>query len=130
MDSGDSARFARARMGRLLDFPVAIGSMAGLVVFGAAGLTAIHDRAWLPAVLSGLLAIPCALVVLVNIVVETAGYLAGWLAAAVVVLALPLLPVPAVRRWVGRIMQQHNVFGCAEPDRPIGYGPGIRPPYR
>jgi hypothetical protein len=111
VDSAEATRLTRDRLGRVLDFPVAIGSMAGLVVFGAAGLTAVHDRAWIPAVLAALLAFPCALIVLLNIVVETAGILLTWLAAAAVVLSVPLLPIPGVRRWVARIMEQRNVFG-------------------
>ncbi|WP_019928670.1 hypothetical protein [Nocardia sp. BMG111209] len=111
MDSGQVAGLTRTRMVRLLDFPVAIAAMVGLVVFSAVGLTAIHDRAWIPAVLAGLLALPCALIVLLNILVETAAILLPWLAAAAVVLSVPLLPIPGVRRWAARIMEQHNVFG-------------------
>ncbi|MQY26629.1 hypothetical protein [Nocardia aurantia] len=111
MDSGQAAGFPRDRMARLLEFPVAMAAMAGLLVFGAVGLTAIHDEAWIPAVLAALLAVPCALIVLLNILVETAGMLLPWLAAVAVVLSVPLLPIPGVRRWAARIVKQHNVFG-------------------
>ncbi|WP_280382967.1 hypothetical protein [Nocardia wallacei] len=103
MTPGDSARTARDRLGWLFEFRVAMVALCGLVLFGAAAVTAGQSRAWGYTVLFVVVAVPCALVVALNIVVETASYAYTWLILAVGLVLLPLLLIPDVRRRFGRM---------------------------
>ncbi|MBF6331703.1 hypothetical protein [Nocardia transvalensis] len=98
---------ARAVRDRLLDFWVALAALAGLVLFGAATVTAVRAADWLAVALFGALALPCALIVALNILVEAADHARIWLLALGAVLIMPLLLIPAVRRRARRIWLRH-----------------------
>ncbi|MBF6172314.1 hypothetical protein [Nocardia blacklockiae] len=110
---------ALRRIEWLFEFRVAMAALGGALVFGAAAITALHSRAWVAAVLFAVLATPCALIVVLNIVLETVGYALTWLIVAVAVVLLPLLPIPEVRRWLSRIWLRRH-----------GFGPSPTPPSR
>jgi len=116
-----SARMSRDRIDRLLRFWVAVAALAGVVVFGAAAVSELGIRAWVPGVLCVLLAVPCVLILVLNIVVETAGYAVSWLRVIGTVLALPLLMVPGVRQWIDRLWLRHNTSEV--PQQPRAWAP-------
>jgi hypothetical protein len=112
-----SARASRDRLDRLLQFWVALAALAGTVVFGSAAVSELGTRAWVPGALCTLLAMPCALIVVLNVVVEAAGYALVWVRVIGTVLAVPFLVIPAVRRWVNRIWLPGNTSGAASSTR-------------
>ncbi|MGF6886283.1 hypothetical protein ABIA39_000250 [Nocardia sp. GAS34] len=112
-----SARISRNRIDRLLRFWVAVAALGGSVAFGAAAVSAFDIHAWVPGALCLLLAAPCALIVVLNIVVEAAGYALGWVRALGAVLALPLRMIPGGRRWIERLSLRRNVSWDMPTDR-------------
>lgn len=112
------ARISRNRIDRLLQFWVAVGALAGFVAFGATAASAFGGRAWAQGVLCALVAAPCALIVVLNIIVEATGHALAWLRVIGTVLALPLLLMPAGRRWVERLSLRGNASGAWAGDRP------------
>ncbi|RDI54163.1 hypothetical protein [Nocardia mexicana] len=107
----DSARTVRDRLGWLFEFRVAMVALCGVVLCGAAAVTAVQSRAWGYTALFVLVAVPCVLVVAVNIVVETASYAYTWLIVAVGLVILPLLLIPDVRCRFGRMWLRRRHSG-------------------
>jgi hypothetical protein len=90
------------------DLRVAVSLVLALVLGFGAGAAYERGHPVLALVL-GLAAAPFVLVVLARLVIEVAGELAGWL----VLLLLPLLVFPGVRRW----LRNRRAVSTSDPDR-------------